>query len=103
MPIPDAAHLGLFVAAAVVLAISPGPAVLYIVTRSVSQGRRAGIVSCLGVALGGLVHVLAATLGLSSLLSASATAFGLLKYAGACYLIWLGVRKLTQAPPARSV
>jgi threonine/homoserine/homoserine lactone efflux protein len=96
----DAGHLGLFAAAALALAITPGPAVLYIVTRSLSQGRAAGVVSCLGVALGGLFHVLAATLGLSAVLATSAVAFGVVKYAGSAYLIWLGVRKLmTPATP----
>jgi threonine/homoserine/homoserine lactone efflux protein len=90
----DAGHLGLFAAAALALAITPGPAVLYIVTRSLSQGRAAGVVSCLGVALGGLFHVLAATLGLSAVLATSAMAFGVVKYAGAAYLVWLGIRKL---------
>ena len=96
----DVGHLGLFAGAALVLAVTPGPAVLYIVTRSLSQGRAAGVVSCLGVALGGVFHVLAAALGLSAVLATSALAFGLVKYAGAAYLIWLGVRKLTS--PAAS-
>jgi threonine/homoserine/homoserine lactone efflux protein len=90
--------LSLFIVAALVLAITPGPAVLYIVTRSISQGRAAGIVSCFGVALGGMIHVLAAALGLSSILMASAVAFTVLKYVGALYLIWLGVRKLAARP-----
>src|SRR5262249_33839261 len=89
-------NLGFFLAAALVLTVTPGPAVLYIIMRSISQGRTAGLVSCLGVATGGLVHVIAATLGLSALLAASSTIFGLVKYAGAAYLVWLGVRKLTQ-------
>jgi threonine/homoserine/homoserine lactone efflux protein len=97
---PDLGALGLFVVAAMVLAVTPGPAVLYIVTRSISQGRAAGVVSCLGVAVGGLVHVLAAALGLSAVLAASALAFDVVKYAGAAYLVYLGVRKLTQAPAA---
>lgn len=92
----DTSNLRLFLAAAVVLTVTPGPAVLYIVTRSVSQGRAAGIVSCFGVASGGLVHVLAATLGLSAVLATSAAAFAIVKYAGAAYLVWLGIRKLTQ-------
>jgi threonine/homoserine/homoserine lactone efflux protein len=92
---PDQASLALFVTATAVLTIAPGPAVLYIVTRSVSQGRAAGVVSCLGVALGGMAHVLAAAFGLSALLATSALAFGVVKYAGATYLVWLGVRKLT--------
>jgi threonine/homoserine/homoserine lactone efflux protein len=92
--------LWLFVVAAVVLAVTPGPAVLYIVTRSVSQGRLAGVVSCLGVAVGGMVHVLAAAVGVSAVLATSALAFNLVKYAGAAYLVWLGVRRLTRAPAA---
>jgi threonine/homoserine/homoserine lactone efflux protein len=95
---PGFSHLGLFVLAAVILAVTPGPAVLYIVTRSISQGRAAGVVSALGVATGGLVHVLAAALGLSALLATSALAFAGVKYAGAVYLVWLGIRKLRQRP-----
>jgi len=91
-------HLGLFVLAAVVLALTPGPAVLYIVARSVSQGRAAGVVSCFGVALGGVVHVVAATLGLSAVLATSAFAFNAVKSAGAAYLVWLGVWRLVHAP-----
>jgi threonine/homoserine/homoserine lactone efflux protein len=92
--LPDASRLGLFVAAAVVLLLTPGPAVLYIVTRSVDQGRRAGLVSVLGVHAGTLIHVAAAAAGLSAVLAASATAFSLVKYLGAGYLIYLGVRQL---------
>ena len=92
--IPDAATLGIFVAAALALLLVPGPAVLYIVARSVDQGRSAGLVSVLGVHLGSLVHVTAAAVGLSSLLVSSAVAFGVVKYAGAAYLIYLGVRAL---------
>jgi threonine/homoserine/homoserine lactone efflux protein len=92
--IPDAATLGLFVAAALALLLVPGPAVLYIVARSIDQGRSAGLVSVLGVHLGSLVHVTAAAVGLSSLLVSSAVAFSVVKYAGAAYLIYLGVRAL---------
>ena len=67
---------------------------LYIVARSVDQGRLAGFVSALGISVGGLVHVLAATIGLSSLLASSATAFTIVKYAGAAYLVILGIRRL---------
>jgi len=74
----------------------PGPSVLYIVTRSVSQGRRAGIVSVLGIEAGALVHVAAAGIGLSALVASSATAFTVLKYAGAAYLVFLGARKLLE-------
>jgi threonine/homoserine/homoserine lactone efflux protein len=91
---PEASMLGLFVAAAVVLLITPGPAVLYIVTRSVEQGRLAGLVSALGVHVGTLVHVAAAALGVSALLVSSALAFDVVKYLGAMYLVYIGVRKL---------
>ena len=84
----------LFLLAALGLLLIPGPAVLYIVTRSVSQGRRAGLVSVGGIELGGLVHALAAALGLSALLLTSALAFDVVKYLGAAYLIYLGVRTL---------
>jgi threonine/homoserine/homoserine lactone efflux protein len=92
--LPDLAGLGLFIAAALVLLITPGPAVLYIVARSIDQGRRAGLVSMLGVHAGTLVHVAAAAAGLSALLAASAMAFSVVKYLGAAYLIFLGVRRL---------
>jgi len=91
---PDPSSLALFAAAAFALAVVPGPAVLYIVARSVDQGRGAGFVSALGIATGSLVHVTAATIGLSSLLARSATAFTVVKYAGAVYLIVLGIRRL---------
>jgi threonine/homoserine/homoserine lactone efflux protein len=90
----DTSTLLLFVAAALALLAVPGPAVLYIVAQSVDQGRRAGLVSMLGIHTGSLVHVAAASLGLSSLLVSSATAFQVVKYAGAAYLILLGVRRL---------
>jgi len=92
--LPDPSRLGLFVAAALVLLLTPGPAVLYIVTRSLDQGRRAGFVSVLGVHAGTLVHVAAAAAGLSAVLVASATAFRVVKYLGAAYLVYLGVRQL---------
>ena len=94
MILPEASLLGLFVVAAIVLLLTPGPAVLYIVTRSVEQGRLAGLVSALGVHVGTLVHVAAAALGVSALLVSSALAFDVVKYLGALYLIYLGVRKL---------
>ena len=94
MIFPDASMLGLFVAAAVVLLITPGPAVLYIVTRSVEQGRLAGLVSALGIHVGTLVHVAAAAFGVSALLLSSALAFDIVKYLGAIYLVYIGVRKL---------
>ena len=91
---PGAANLGLFISAALVLLLVPGPAVLYIFARSVEQGRLAGFVSILGIHTATLVHVAAAALGLSAILASSALAFSLIKYAGAAYLIWLGLRKI---------
>jgi len=91
---PGAANLGLFVGAALVLLLVPGPAVLYIVARSVEQGRLAGFVSDLGIHAATLVHVLAAALGLSALLASSALAFNVVKYVGAAYLVWLGLKKI---------
>jgi threonine/homoserine/homoserine lactone efflux protein len=92
--IPGATNIGLFVGAALVLLLVPGPAVLYIVARSMAQGRIAGFVSDLGIHSATLVHVLAAALGLSALLASSALAFSIVKYAGAAYLIWLGLKKI---------
>ena len=77
---------------AMLLLLVPGPAVLYITSRSIGLGRAAGLVSAMGIAVGTLVHVAAATLGLSALLVSSASAFTFVKYAGAAYLIYLGVR-----------
>src|SRR5947207_5780949 len=91
---PSPSVLIVFAAASLALLVVPGPAVLYVVTRSVAQGRRAGLVSVLGVHAGSVVHVAAAALGLSALLASSATAFGVVKVLGAGYLIWLGARKL---------
>ncbi|MFI7450944.1 LysE family translocator [Nonomuraea sp. NPDC049714] len=91
---PDLTTLALFCTATLALLLVPGPAVLFIVTRSVAQGRSAGLISVLGVHAGSLVHVAAATLGVSALLAASATAFTVVKYAGIAYLVWLGARKL---------
>jgi threonine/homoserine/homoserine lactone efflux protein len=91
---PEASSLTIFVLAALALLLVPGPAVLYIVARSVDQGRTAGLVSVVGVGLGSMVHVAAAALGLSALLVQSATAFRIVKYAGAAYLVYLGIRRL---------
>ena len=91
---PDSSTLLLFAAAALALIVVPGPAVLYIVAQSIDRGRLAGFVSALGIAVGGLVHVTAAAIGLSSLLVSSATAFAVVKYAGAAYLIGLGLHTL---------
>ena len=84
----------MFALASLALAVVPGPAVLYIVAQSVHGGRRVGVVSALGIASGGFVHVLAAVIGLSALLAASATAFTAVKVAGAAYLVYLGIRVL---------
>jgi threonine/homoserine/homoserine lactone efflux protein len=91
---PTASAIALFLLASVALAIVPGPAVAYIVTQSIDQGRRAGLVSALGVASGGLVHVAAATVGLSALIASSATAFTVVKLVGAVYLIAVGIRRI---------
>jgi threonine/homoserine/homoserine lactone efflux protein len=97
---PEPHTLLVFGAASVVFLAIPGPAVIYIVSRSLAEGRRAGIVSALGIQAGGLIHVTAATVGVSALLASSAAAFSVVKYAGAAYLIYLGVRKLLDdAPP----
>jgi threonine/homoserine/homoserine lactone efflux protein len=91
---PSGSTLALFSLAAIALAVVPGPAVAYIVTQSVDQGRRAGIVSALGIASGGLVHVAAATVGLSALIASSAAAFTVVKLVGAVYLIGVGIRRI---------
>ena len=91
---PDNPSLLGFIVAALVLLLIPGPAVMYIVARSLSQGHRAGLVSVLGLSVGALVHVAAATAGLSAILLASATAFSVVKALGAGYLIYLGIRTL---------
>jgi len=91
---PSLGTFALFSLAAVALAVVPGPAVTYIVTQSVDKGRRAGLVSALGVASGGLVHVTAATIGLSALIASSATAFTAVKLVGAAYLIVVGLRRI---------
>ena len=101
---PEPSTLVLFALASLVLLVVPGPSVLYIVTRSLEQGPRAGIVSMLGVETGALVHVAAAAVGLSALLTSSAAAFTVVKYAGAAYLVYLGLRKLLgegEASPTR--
>jgi threonine/homoserine/homoserine lactone efflux protein len=89
--IPDAPAIGLFVAAALALLLVPGPAVLYVVARSIHEGRRAGLASVVGIHVGTLVHIAAATLGLSALIASSAVAFTVVKIAGAVYLVGLGL------------
>ena len=89
-----------FLFAAVVLAMTPGPGIAYVVARTVAGGRSEGLASCLGTGLGGLLHVLAAALGLSLLVAQSAIAFNIVKYIGAAYLMYLGVRLLMQKEQA---
>jgi threonine/homoserine/homoserine lactone efflux protein len=91
---PTISTLALYVVAALILLIIPGPAVLYIVSQGVRHGRRAGVTAVLGVHTGSLVQVIGAVAGLSWLLVSSSLAFTVVKYAGAAYLIYLGVRKL---------
>ncbi len=89
----------LFVTGAAILLVIPGPAVFYIVSRSVGHGRAAGLVSAMGIAAGTLFHLAAATLGLSALLASSALAFQFVKYLGAAYLVYLGIRVLRTDVP----
>ncbi len=91
---PGAPTLGLFALAALALIVIPGPAVLYVVARSIDQGRAAGLASVAGVETGGLVHVAAASLGVSAILASSATAFAAVRYLGAAYLVFMGIRTL---------
>ena len=104
----DISHLPIILLAALILLLTPGPAVLYIIARSLDQGRLAGFISVLSIETGNFVHVLAATLGLSVLLASSPLAFSIIKYLGAAYLVYLGIRRLlvkesaTQAEAARS-
>src|SRR5919197_3434736 len=91
---PDSGTVWIFCLAALVLLVIPGPAVLYVVVQGAEQGRRIGLASVAGIHLGTLVHVFAATVGLSAVIVASALAFGVAKYAGAAYLIYVGLRKL---------
>lgn len=88
-----------FLLAALVLAITPGPGIAYVVARTVAGGRTEGLASCVGTAIGGLVHVLAAAAGLSLIIAQSATAFSVIKYLGAAYLVYLGIKVLRSKPP----
>jgi threonine/homoserine/homoserine lactone efflux protein len=90
----DTHRLLLFLAAALLLAITPGPGIFYVLARSLAGGKREGILSSLGTFVGGLFHVFAAALGISAILAASAVAFHTVKYAGAAYLVWLGIRMI---------
>jgi threonine/homoserine/homoserine lactone efflux protein len=92
--LPSQSQLLFFVTTAAILLAIPGPAVLYIVGRSIGQGRNAGLVSALGIGIGTLIHTAAAAVGLSALLVSSATAFSVVKYLGAAYLVYLGIQRL---------
>jgi threonine/homoserine/homoserine lactone efflux protein len=87
----------LFLTAAVLLAVAPGPGMLYVLARSLAGGKREGVLSALGTFLGGMVHVLAAALGVSIILARSAMAFSIVKYAGAAYLCFLGIKMILDA------
>jgi threonine/homoserine/homoserine lactone efflux protein len=94
---PDPQRFALFLAAALLLAIAPGPGMIYVLARSLAGGRREGVLSAVGTFIGGLVHVFAAAAGLSAILATSARAYAAIKYAGAAYLVFLGVRMILQA------
>lgn len=94
----EIANLSVFIVAAIVLVIIPGPAVLFIVGQSLEQGPKAGIVSSLGLMVGAVVHILAAILGISAVLHTSALAFSVVKYLGAAYLIYLGLQQWFSKP-----
>ncbi|MEO0431879.1 MAG: LysE family translocator [Cyanobacteria bacterium J06656_5] len=91
---PDFATFSLFLSAAIVLAITPGPGIFYVMPRSLKGGRVEGVASAMGTSVGGIFHVVAAALGISIVLAASALAFNLVKYLGAAYLIYLGVKTI---------
>jgi threonine/homoserine/homoserine lactone efflux protein len=95
--IPNTSGLALFVAAALVIALTPGPGVFYVAARTLAGGRNEGFASSFGLGLGGLVHVAAGAAGLSALLMASAEAFAAVKFSGAVYLIWLGIKTIRDA------
>ena len=97
---PDLATLSLFIGAAVLLLVTPGPVVVFVIARALDQGRVAGLISVLGVHLASCLHVAAAAVGLSALLVSSADAFMAVKLLGATYLVYLGIRRLME--PARA-
>lgn len=94
---PDLTQLAVFFAAALMLAITPGPGIFYVAARTLAGGRAEGIASSFGTGLGGLVHVLAGSLGVSAVVLASAQLFTVLKLVGAAYLVWLGIRTIQAA------
>jgi threonine/homoserine/homoserine lactone efflux protein len=100
----DTSQLLLFTVAGLLLNLTPGPDVLYIVTNALRSGARAGVVAALGITAGCFVHIFAAALGVSALMAASSTAFTVLKWAGAAYLVYVGLRMLlARAPAAQEV
>ena len=99
---PESGKLLLFLSAAVLLAIAPGPGMLYVLSRSLAGGKREGVLSALGTFVGGMVHVFAAAAGISIILAKSALAFATVKYAGAAYLCFLGVKMILEARAVES-
>src|SRR5215212_9024083 len=97
MVMPDLTQLALYVAAALVLAVMPGPDIFYVAARTLAGGRAEGVASSSGTGLGGMVHVLAGSLGVSAVVLASAELFTALKLVGAAYLVWLGLRTFRSA------
>lgn len=93
--VPQATTLLTFATASLALLVIPGPAVLYVLNRSVSDGRRVGLAAVVGLQVGSMVHVLAAAVGLSAVIAASAVAFNVVKWLGVGYLVWIGVRTMT--------
>jgi threonine/homoserine/homoserine lactone efflux protein len=91
---PDINNIALFMLATITLNITPGPDMMYVITRSVSEGKKQGIVSALGISTGTIFHILAVSLGLSAFLLAVPTAYDIIKYAGAAYLVYIGIRIL---------
>ena len=99
---PESGRLLLFLSAAVLLAIAPGPGMLYVLSRSLAGGKREGVLSALGTFVGGMVHVFAAAAGISIILAKSALAFATVKYAGAAYLCFLGVKMILETRAVES-
>lgn len=94
---PDFTNFALFLAAALLIAITPGPGIFYVAARTLAGGRSEGLASSFGTGVGGLVHVIGGAVGISALIMASAEAFTVLKFAGALYLIWLGIKSWRSA------
>lgn len=99
----DSTRMLLFLGAALLLAVAPGPGMLYVLARCLAGGKREGVLSALGTFLGGMVHVFAAALGVSVILARSALAFSTVKYVGAAYLCFLGIRMMLDARKAKAL